>query len=182
LAESPVQGVKVNVFDGGLVPGAVGPILPRSALGLAHACPIGGLVSGAPKAVALHKGFQQIKAMAILGPPVTAKPSGNPTQNVAGQTRHPRPRHDQQTRVVGDEMKVLGPRRAIPADGGRARHTAKRRRQRARKPADAPGRHRPDIAGSPRRCCGGLNNGADAAAHRTGRAGRQLSLHGSIRW
>jgi len=123
LAESPVQGVKVNVFDGGLVPGAVGPILPRSALGLAHACPIGGLVSGAPKAVALHKGFQQIKAMAILGLPVTAKPSGNPTQNVAGQTRHPRPRHDQQTRVVGDELKVLGPRRAIPAEAAVARGT-----------------------------------------------------------
>jgi hypothetical protein len=84
LAESPVQGIKVNVFDGRLVPGAIGPVLPGSALGLAHAHPVGGLVSCALKTVALHKGLQQINGVAVFSLPIVTEAPGNPTQNVAG--------------------------------------------------------------------------------------------------
>jgi hypothetical protein len=79
LAESPMQGVKVNVFDGGLVPGAVGPVLPGSTFGLAHAHPVGGLVSRARKALALHKGLQQINGMAVFSLPILTEAPGNPT-------------------------------------------------------------------------------------------------------
>jgi hypothetical protein len=84
LAKSPMQGVKVNVFDGGLVPISVGPILSGSAFSLAHAHPVGGSVSSARKTITLYKGLQQINGMAVFGLPIAAEALGNPAQNVAG--------------------------------------------------------------------------------------------------
>lgn len=79
-----MQGIEVNILNGGLVPGAVGSVLPRSAFGLAHAHPVGSPVSGAGKTVALHKGLQQENGMAILDLPIATEAPANPTQNMAG--------------------------------------------------------------------------------------------------
>src|SRR6266516_7517562 len=114
LAKTPMQGIKVNVLDGGLMPGSVGPVLPGPALGLTYAHPVGGTVSGARKTVALHKSLQQVNGMAVFGLPITTDASGNPAQNVAGQVRHPRPGNDQKASVVGDERQLLRPHRIRP--------------------------------------------------------------------
>jgi hypothetical protein len=49
-------------------------VLAAAALGLAYAPPISSLAAGAGKAVALHKGFQQINGMAIFALPIPAQP------------------------------------------------------------------------------------------------------------
>ena len=105
-----MQGTKINVFDRGLMPGAVGAVLASSSLGLADPYPIGGSVSSGSKTVALHKALQQINGMAIFGLPIPIEAAGNPAQNITGQVRHPRPRNDQKPSVVGDEREVLPPR------------------------------------------------------------------------
>ena len=131
-----MQGIKVNIFDGGLMPGAVGSVLPSPALGLAHTHPVGGLVSGARKTAVFHKGLKQINGMAIFALPVAAQTLGNPTQKVAAKMGHPHPGQDQKTGVVGDQMKVLCLYRRLPADvavpggtvpgGGTKEHTGQR--------------------------------------------------------
>ena len=83
LSEASVQGVKVNVFDGGLMPGSLRPVLAGPPFGLTHAHPIGGPVSSARKTVGLHKALQQIEGMPIFGLPISAEALGNPAQNVA---------------------------------------------------------------------------------------------------
>ncbi len=105
-----MQGIKINVLDRGLMPGAVGAVLASASLGLADPYPIGGSISSAGKTVALHKALQQINGMAIFGLPIPVDAAGNPAQNITGQVRHPRPRNNQKARVVGDEREVLPPR------------------------------------------------------------------------
>lgn len=65
-----MQGVKVKVFDGNLVPGSVESVLTAAAFGLANAHPVGGSVAGPGETVPLHKAFQQIDGMAVFNLPV----------------------------------------------------------------------------------------------------------------
>jgi hypothetical protein len=67
-----VQWTKVNVFDRDLLVLAIGAVLAAATLGLAHAYPVGGPITGALKPVTLDKGFQQINRMAIFALPVVA--------------------------------------------------------------------------------------------------------------
>lgn len=116
LAKTPMQRIEINILNGRLVPGSVGPVLPSPALGLPHACPVGGPVSGARKTVALDKALQQINAVAIFGLPIAAEAPGHSAQNIAGQLRHPDPGKDEKTGVVRDPMKVLRSHRPRPTN------------------------------------------------------------------
>src|ERR1039457_494088 len=116
LPKAQMQGVKVNVFNGQAVGLARGMVLAAAALGLAYAPPISSLVAGAGKAVALHKGFQQINGMAIFALPIPAQPLGDAAQNMASQVRHFYPRCHQEPCVIGDPRQPLGPGGGIPAD------------------------------------------------------------------
>src|SRR5438270_6110545 len=131
-----MQGIKVNVLDGGLMPSSIRAVLSSASLGLADAHPIGSTVSSALKTVALHKALQQINGMTIFSLPITSDAMSNPAQNIAGQVRHAHPGNDQKARVVGDKMEVSRPPRALPTEvvvsggtlpsGGAKEHTGQR--------------------------------------------------------
>src|ERR1039457_5730048 len=114
LPKAQMQGVKVNVFYGQAIGLARGMVLAAAALGLAYAPPISSLVAGAGKAVALHKGFQQINGMAIFALPIPAQPLGDAAQNMANKVRPFYPRCRQGPCVIGDRRHPSGPGGAIP--------------------------------------------------------------------
>ena len=114
--KAPLQGVKVNVFNGPAVSLAPGMVLAAAALGLADVPPISRLVAGAGQAVALPKGFPQINGIAIFALPIPAQPLGDAAQNMASQVRHCYPRGHQEPRVISDPRQPLGPGGGIPAD------------------------------------------------------------------
>jgi hypothetical protein len=70
IPKAGMQGIEIDVFNGNLVVGAIGPVLAAAALGLAHANPVGRPVTSTRKAVAFHEGFQQINGMAVFALPV----------------------------------------------------------------------------------------------------------------
>jgi hypothetical protein len=83
LAELAVPRIQIDVLDflGGHQ--RIGT-LPPSALGLADAPPIGGLVAGASKAASLDKTLQQIEGMPILGLPIWADPPDDLAEQATG--------------------------------------------------------------------------------------------------
>jgi hypothetical protein len=52
--------------------------------GLTHAHPVGRLVTGAPEAIRLHEGLQQVKGMVVASLPVRRDPPGNLRQKMRG--------------------------------------------------------------------------------------------------
>src|SRR6202023_2879837 len=78
--EMGMQGTKVNVFYRDLMVRTIGSVLAAAALGLAYAYPVGRLVRGGGKSVALDKSLQQINGMAILALPLVAQTLGNATK------------------------------------------------------------------------------------------------------
>lgn len=84
LSKARVQGIKVNVFDGHLIMGAIGLILTTTALGLTHTDPIGCLIGGAREAVALDEAFHQVNGMAVFALPILADAPCNPAQQMTG--------------------------------------------------------------------------------------------------
>src|SRR3990172_4321924 len=83
-------------------------------LGLAHADPIGGPVTGARKARLIHEGLGQANTVAVALLPAESQPAQAQGQHLGGKMFHPYPRQDQKTHVIGDEMQtralhLLGP-------------------------------------------------------------------------
>lgn len=85
LNQSSVQWKEVNVLEGRLLVPPVDRILACAPFGLAHADPIGRLITGAGKALPFHKRFQQVNGMTVLALPVRADPALDQAQNVTGQ-------------------------------------------------------------------------------------------------
>jgi len=116
LPKAWVQGIKINVLEGQPEGPSVRAVLAAAAFGLANAPPVGGPVASAGKAVLLDEGFQQVEGMAVFALPIAAHPPSDAAQQMAGQRRHADPGWDQETSIVGDQMKTLATGRGIPAD------------------------------------------------------------------
>jgi len=84
--------------------------------GLTDADPVRSLITGAPKAITFHKGFQEIYGMAVFLYPVRTDTPGDSAQNVAGQVRNFDPGQNQKPHVVGHEFEIDLPCLHIPAD------------------------------------------------------------------
>ena len=86
--------------------------------GSADMPPAGSSITGAPKAVPLHKGLQKVNRVAVLLPPVLRQGSAGPGQQMTGQIGHAHPGQDQKARVVAQQPEVALPGLPIPPDKG----------------------------------------------------------------
>ncbi|KFZ44118.1 hypothetical protein DS62_09960 [Smithella sp. SC_K08D17] len=123
-------------------------IVAGASLRRAEPQPVGRPVAGSLETIAIHKGFQRMHWMPILGLPVVANASGQSRKQVAGQMRYRHPGQHQKARVVRQETEVCFPSGSSPTDPGIARRALPRRRaeqRTAHRPSRAVAHQIPDV-------------------------------------
>jgi len=114
LPELSSKRVQVNIFDS-----AVGQMLmpPFSdALGFSHQVPVSGFIAGASKPTFFHEGLKEMNGVVIDLKPIGGNPSDAKSQYFRGQTFDVDPGKHQKAGIIGHQMKIVFPRRSIPAD------------------------------------------------------------------
>jgi len=87
-----------------------------STLGESHLNPVGGLIAGARKSLAIHKGLQKDDGMVINSLPVPGEDSGHSAQQVRGQIGNLHPGKDEEASILGEEMDVSISVSRLPSD------------------------------------------------------------------
>jgi hypothetical protein len=77
-----------------------------SALGKPHVNPVGCLVAGALKTLAVDKGLQKEDRMVVYFLPVSGEEPGHAAQDMGGQIRNLNPGQDEEAGILGNKMKV----------------------------------------------------------------------------
>jgi hypothetical protein len=94
----------------------VGLVIFPSTGGVAQIDPIGGVVTGAGKAVFVHEGFQVINTMIVCRLPIRWQDTTHPTQDMRGQMGHANPGQYQKPAVVSHQMQIGRPLMLRPTD------------------------------------------------------------------
>ena len=87
-----------------------------SALGKSHVRPVGCLIAGALKTLAVDKGLQKEDGMVVHVLPVSGEDPGHAAQDMGGQRSNLNPGQDEEAGILGNKMKVSISVSGLPSD------------------------------------------------------------------
>lgn len=114
LSEVLNQRVKEDGFNRGTR--SIVDIPFTTTFGETHMHPVGGLIAGALKSFAIHKGLQKDDRVAVDALPVPGEDSGHSPQDVRGQAGNSNPGKNEESSILGDEGNVSISVSGLPTD------------------------------------------------------------------